>query len=60
MIRPTAVASIAILMLAAASSSSSFAQRPESNARRTPLTPGQTFKECRNCPEMIVVPAARS
>ena len=57
MIRPTAVASIAILMLAAASSSSSFAQRPESNAGRTPLTPGQTFKECRNCPEMIVIPA---
>jgi formylglycine-generating enzyme required for sulfatase activity len=22
-----------------------------------PLQPGQTFKECRNCPEMIIVPA---
>ena len=25
--------------------------------RTTPSKPGQTFKECRNCPEMVVVPA---
>ncbi|HVG54901.1 MAG TPA: hypothetical protein VM846_10745, partial [Vicinamibacterales bacterium] len=32
------------------------AQQP---ATRTPsaVKPGQSFKECRNCPEMVVVPA---
>src|SRR5690606_27804123 len=35
----------------AAQSRSADAQRPSDAA------PGQTFKECRNCPEMIVLPA---
>jgi formylglycine-generating enzyme required for sulfatase activity len=32
------------------------AQTPAAAGRPTPVTPGQTFKECRNCPEMVVVP----
>jgi len=36
-----------------------FAQSggPAGSAQSKDWTPGQTFKECRNCPEMIVLPA---
>ena len=33
--------------------------RPLSTAQERALKPGDSFKECRDCPEMIVVPAGR-
>ena len=50
---------IALLLVSAAATLSlcpPLAAQTE-KPRSTELMPGQTFRECRNCPEMIVLPA---
>ena len=32
---------------------------PNAHGQTGPAKPGQTFKECRNCPEMVVLPAGK-
>src|SRR5688572_26726249 len=46
---------LSTLILAA--SESQFGQSRQSAPAKSALTPGKTFKECRNCPEMMVVPS---
>jgi hypothetical protein len=48
---------VVVLALAALGAAPAFAQRSASTQAK--LAPGQTFTECRHCPEMIVVPAGR-
>jgi formylglycine-generating enzyme required for sulfatase activity len=47
----------AVSLLALAVSWAASAKKPSGS--QAALKAGQTFKECRNCPEMIVVPAGR-
>jgi formylglycine-generating enzyme required for sulfatase activity len=55
MIKPNVVALIATL--AFAQSASESAQIRRTGTSQSALKAGQTFKECRNCPEMVVIPA---
>ena len=50
------VVSVVVLMTAIAVGAIAAAQTATSRKPAT-LKPGQTFSECRNCPEMVVVPA---
>jgi formylglycine-generating enzyme required for sulfatase activity len=42
-----------------ASASPASAAKPLSNAEERALKPGDNFKECDNCPEIVVIPAGR-
>src|SRR5215831_11229874 len=46
-----------ILLLAAVSSRAQEPPRPLSSAEECALKPGDTFKECDTCPELVVVPS---
>ncbi len=54
---------VAIAFVAALVPASSFAQAstprssPPSSSKPSAHKAGQTFKECRNCPEMVVIPS---
>ncbi|HJR71379.1 MAG TPA: SUMF1/EgtB/PvdO family nonheme iron enzyme [Gammaproteobacteria bacterium] len=45
-----------IVAMAAALAASAAAHGQAGNGARAALKPGQAFKECRNCPEMVVLP----
>lgn len=49
----TLMLTLAATVLAAASGD---AQSPPRKGVKPPAKPGSTFKECRNCPDMVVVP----
>lgn len=55
MVRGNLSALVISIILAAATLAA--AQERKSSAPKPALKPGQTFKECRNCPEMVVIPA---
>ena len=44
---------IAVWLVATPADAQSTARR----TAKTPVKPGATFKECRNCPDMVVVPS---
>src|SRR5262245_45493490 len=48
---------ILITVLTLAASTFQYAQTQRAAASKPVLKAGQTFKECRNCPEMVVAPA---
>jgi len=52
MTHPKILALVAVFSISIVGS----AQNRQSNTTAKNLKPGQTFKECRNCPEMVVVP----
>jgi len=52
MVRPR-IAFVLITVLMAVAGGEAQSTKPNAAAARKP---GQTFKECRNCPEMVVVP----
>ena len=48
---------VAFISLLTVASLTIHAAQARQSASRAPLKSGQTLKECRNCPEMIVIPA---
>ena len=47
---------IAVWVVASPADAQSTARR----TAKTPVKPGATFKECRNCPDMVVIPSGSS
>jgi hypothetical protein len=48
---------LAVLLAAHVAGGTAVAQTGAARQPSNPTRPGQTFKECRNCPEMVVVPS---